>query len=139
MTVSRCSIDTLGCTSERHGVLLQAVASFANLVCNLYALLSISNQIYERRQIFPFCLIDQMIFAYSNATILVVTTIPTSQAAFESSAGPEDRTPVYNRLIPGVVAARAHARIYELTVDFGDLPLSALDSGGMHTHGVHSR
>lgn len=77
-------------------------------------------------------LIDKMIDACPDASILVAQIVPTIQTASESSAGQQDRTQVYDSLIPGVVASRAEAGSQILTVDFADFPRSALNNGGVH-------
>ena len=77
-------------------------------------------------------LIDQMVTACPDATILVAMIIPTIQTESESSAGQEDRTQQYDSLIPGVVATRQQAGQHVIAVDFSTFPLSAINSGGVH-------
>ena len=77
-------------------------------------------------------LIDQMVTACPNATILVAEIIPTIQTENESSPGQEDRTKVYNSLIPGLVTEQQQKGSSVIAVDFSNFPTNDLNSGGVH-------
>lgn len=77
-------------------------------------------------------LIDQMVTTCPNATILVAMIIPTVQTGEESSPDQEDRTKIYNSLIPGLVADRQQHGHHVIAVDFSKFPTTALNEGGVH-------
>ena len=77
-------------------------------------------------------LIDQITTTCPNATVLVAMIIPTMQNSKESSQGQEDRTKIYNSLIPGIVADKQQNGGKVITVDFSKFPTTAINEGGVH-------
>ena len=77
-------------------------------------------------------LMDNVTNTLPNAVLLTAVILPSNQNGAEASLHQEDRTKVYQSLIPGEVAARAQQGKKVLAVDFSTFPPNLLNSGGIH-------